>query len=75
MQVSLYLQEQLILIFHHYQEWALELEEVFSLEREGEMDKYAPHRAKLKNKMLLWHGELRYLSMMRILKKIILLVL
>ncbi|KAL8548020.1 hypothetical protein ACS0TY_007353 [Phlomoides rotata] len=37
-------------------EWALELEEVFSLERDGEMDKYAPYRAKLKNKMLLWHG-------------------
>lgn len=37
-------------------EWALELEEVFSLEREGEFDKYAPYRAKLKNKMLLWHG-------------------
>ncbi|KZV34358.1 poly [Dorcoceras hygrometricum] len=37
-------------------EWALELEEVFSLEREGELDKYAPYRAKLKNKMLLWHG-------------------
>ncbi|KAL2507805.1 Poly [ADP-ribose] polymerase 1 [Forsythia ovata] len=30
--------------------------DVFSLEREGEFDKYAPHRAKLKNKMLLWHG-------------------
>ncbi|CAA0832165.1 Poly [Striga hermonthica] len=37
-------------------EWALELEEVFSLTREGENDKYAPYRAKLKNKMLLWHG-------------------
>lgn len=37
-------------------EWTLELEEVFSLERQGEMDKYAPYRAKLKNKMLLWHG-------------------
>ncbi|XP_047982400.1 poly [ADP-ribose] polymerase 1 isoform X2 [Salvia hispanica] len=37
-------------------EWALELEEVFSLERQGEMDKYAPYRSKLKNKMLLWHG-------------------
>ncbi|GER29708.1 poly [ADP-ribose] polymerase [Striga asiatica] len=37
-------------------EWALELEEVFSLNREGEIDKYAPYRAKLKNKMLLWHG-------------------
>ncbi|KAL2238772.1 UNVERIFIED_CONTAM: Poly ADP-ribose polymerase 1 [Sesamum indicum] len=37
-------------------EWALELEEVFSLEREGEVDKYQPYRAKLKNRMLLWHG-------------------
>lgn len=42
------------------QDWALELEEVFSLEREGEFDKYAPYRAKLKNKMLLWHGELSW---------------
>ncbi|KAG7568774.1 BRCT domain [Arabidopsis thaliana x Arabidopsis arenosa] len=37
-------------------EWSLELEEVFALEREGEFDKYAPHRDKLGNKMLLWHG-------------------
>ncbi|KAA8550776.1 hypothetical protein F0562_002460 [Nyssa sinensis] len=37
-------------------DWALELEEVFSLEREGEYDKYASYRDKLKNKMLLWHG-------------------
>ncbi|KAL6516147.1 Poly [ADP-ribose] polymerase 1 [Orobanche gracilis] len=37
-------------------EWALELEEVFSLDREGETDKYVPYRAKLKNRMLLWHG-------------------
>ncbi|OWM75258.1 hypothetical protein CDL15_Pgr023779 [Punica granatum] len=37
-------------------DWALELEEVFSLEREGEFDKFAPYRQKLKNKMLLWHG-------------------
>ncbi|KAJ4726847.1 Poly [ADP-ribose] polymerase [Melia azedarach] len=37
-------------------EWSLELEEVFSLEREGEFDKFAPYRQKLKNKMLLWHG-------------------
>jgi poly [ADP-ribose] polymerase len=37
-------------------EWSLELEEVFALEREGEFDKYAPHREKLGNKMLLWHG-------------------
>jgi len=38
------------------QDWSLELEEVFALEREGESDKYAPYRDKLKNKMLLWHG-------------------
>ncbi|KAK3031656.1 hypothetical protein RJ639_035024, partial [Escallonia herrerae] len=37
-------------------EWELELEEVFSLDREGEFDKYAPYREKLTNKMLLWHG-------------------
>lgn len=37
-------------------EWSLELEEVFSLEREGEFDKYAPQREKLGNRMLLWHG-------------------
>ncbi|PIN11116.1 NAD+ ADP-ribosyltransferase Parp [Handroanthus impetiginosus] len=38
-------------------DWALELEEVFSLERAGEMDRYAPYRAKLNNKMLLWHDK------------------
>lgn len=37
-------------------DWGLELEEVFSLEREGEFDKFAPFRQKLNNKMLLWHG-------------------
>lgn len=37
-------------------DWALELEEVFTLEREGEFDKFAPYRETLKNKMLLWHG-------------------
>ncbi|EEF41438.1 poly [ADP-ribose] polymerase 1 [Ricinus communis] len=37
-------------------DWSLELEEVFSLEREGEIDKFAPYRRKLKNRMLLWHG-------------------
>lgn len=39
-----------------HSDWSLELEEVFSLEREGEFDKFAPYRDKLKNKMLLWHG-------------------
>ncbi|KAK7396422.1 hypothetical protein VNO78_17421 [Psophocarpus tetragonolobus] len=37
-------------------DWSLELEEVFSLEREGEFDKFAPYRNKLGNRMLLWHG-------------------
>ncbi|TKY62377.1 Poly of ADP-ribose polymerase 1 [Spatholobus suberectus] len=37
-------------------DWSLELEEVFSLEREGEIDKFAPYRDKLGNRMLLWHG-------------------
>ncbi|GAV61586.1 BRCT domain-containing protein/PARP domain-containing protein/zf-PARP domain-containing protein/PARP_reg domain-containing protein/WGR domain-containing protein/PADR1 domain-containing protein [Cephalotus follicularis] len=36
--------------------WNLELEEVFALEKEGELDKFAPYREKLNNKMLLWHG-------------------
>lgn len=40
------------------QDWSLELEEVFSLEREGESDKFAPYRDKLGNRMLLWHGRL-----------------
>lgn len=40
------------------QDWSLELEEVFSLEREGEFDKFAPYRDKLGNRMLLWHGRL-----------------
>ncbi|XP_020095802.1 poly [ADP-ribose] polymerase 1 isoform X1 [Ananas comosus] len=39
-----------------HKDWTLELEEVFTLEREGEFDKYAPYRDKLQNKMLLWHG-------------------
>ncbi|XP_059433142.1 poly [ADP-ribose] polymerase 1 [Corylus avellana] len=39
-----------------HKDWTLELEEVFSLEREGELDKFAPYREKLKNRMLLWHG-------------------
>lgn len=32
------------------------MEQVFSLERKGELDKFAPFRKKLKNRMLLWHG-------------------
>lgn len=42
------------------QDWSLELEEVFSLEREGEFDKYAPYRDKVGNRMLLWHGKFWY---------------
>ncbi|CAN1291957.1 Poly [ADP-ribose] polymerase 1 [Linum perenne] len=37
-------------------DWNLELEEVFTLNREGEFDKFAPYREKLGNRMLLWHG-------------------
>ncbi|KAL9227702.1 hypothetical protein vseg_003357 [Gypsophila vaccaria] len=37
-------------------DWSLELEEVFSLERKGDSDKFAPLRQKLGNRMLLWHG-------------------
>lgn len=39
-----------------HMDWTLELEEVFSLEREGEFDKFASYREKLQNRMLLWHG-------------------
>ncbi|KAF9608125.1 hypothetical protein IFM89_006052 [Coptis chinensis] len=41
---------------HSHKDWALELEDVFTLEREGEFDQFAPYREKLQNKMLLWHG-------------------
>ncbi|KAK9067559.1 hypothetical protein SSX86_011670 [Deinandra increscens subsp. villosa] len=39
-----------------HKDWALELEEVFTVERRGEFDKFSPYKNKLKNKMLLWHG-------------------
>ncbi|XP_077241988.1 poly(ADP-ribose) polymerase 2 isoform X2 [Tasmannia lanceolata] len=39
-----------------HKDWTLELEEVFALDREGEIDKFAPYRDKLGNRMLLWHG-------------------
>ncbi|XP_078440531.1 poly(ADP-ribose) polymerase 2 [Wolffia australiana] len=39
-----------------HKDWELELEDVFALEREGEFDRYASHRDRLQNKMLLWHG-------------------
>ncbi|KAM0949661.1 putative NAD(+) ADP-ribosyltransferase transcription regulator SAP family [Dioscorea sansibarensis] len=50
--------EQYLLNTHAptHKDWTLELEEVYALVREGEIDKYAPHRDKLENKMLLWHG-------------------
>ena len=47
-------------VFFHVvypQDWTLELEEAFSLEREGEFDKFASYREKLQNRMLLWHGK------------------
>uniref|UniRef100_A0A0E0Q753 Poly [ADP-ribose] polymerase n=1 Tax=Oryza rufipogon TaxID=4529 RepID=A0A0E0Q753_ORYRU len=37
-------------------EWSLELEEVFSLDRDGEFNKYSRYKNNLHNKMLLWHG-------------------
>lgn len=37
-------------------DWSLELEEVFSLERAGEFDKFSSYQRKLNNRMLLWHG-------------------
>ncbi|CAH1452809.1 unnamed protein product [Lactuca virosa] len=39
-----------------YMDWALELEEVFTVERQGEFDKFVPYKNKLKNKILLWHA-------------------
>lgn len=39
-----------------HKDWTLELEEVFTLDREGEYDKFLPYREKLQNRMLLWHG-------------------
>ena len=51
------LQYKITVTICYYQEWTLELEEVFSLEREGEFDKFASYREKLDNRMLLWHGK------------------
>jgi hypothetical protein len=39
-----------------HKEWSLELEEVFSLDRDGEFSKYSRYKNNLHNKMLLWHG-------------------
>lgn len=48
---------------HCVQEWSLELEEVYALDREGEYDKFSPYRAKLGKKMLLWHGKLKHVML------------
>lgn len=39
-----------------HKEWALELEDAYAINREGEYDAYLPHKSSLKNRMLLWHG-------------------
>ncbi|CAN6171745.1 unnamed protein product [Urochloa humidicola] len=39
-----------------HKDWSLELEEVFTLDRDGELDKYSRYKNNLHNKMLLWHG-------------------
>lgn len=39
------------------QEWALELEDVYAVDREGETDHYVSFKESLDNKMLLWHGK------------------
>ncbi|KAJ1288363.1 hypothetical protein BS78_02G084100 [Paspalum vaginatum] len=39
-----------------HKDWSLELEEVFSLDRDGELTKYSRYKNNLHNKMLLWHG-------------------
>jgi poly [ADP-ribose] polymerase 1 len=38
-------------------DWSLELEEVFALDRDGELNKYSKYKNNLHNKMLLWHGK------------------
>lgn len=39
-----------------HKEWTLELEDAYAIDREGEYDAYFPHKGKLRNRMLLWHG-------------------
>ncbi|KAK3145292.1 hypothetical protein QOZ80_4AG0326840 [Eleusine coracana subsp. coracana] len=39
-----------------HKDWSLELEEVFALDRDGELNKYSRYKNNLHNKMLLWHG-------------------
>ncbi|PWZ40138.1 Poly [ADP-ribose] polymerase 1 [Zea mays] len=50
--------EQYLLNTHAptHKDWSLELEEVFSLDRDGELNKYSRYKNNLHNKMLLWHG-------------------
>lgn len=40
------------------QDWALELEDVFAVDREGETESFTPFKMCLDNHMLLWHGQL-----------------
>jgi hypothetical protein len=40
------------------QDWALELEDVFAVDREGEAESFTPFKMCLENHMLLWHGQL-----------------
>ncbi|CAD6225952.1 unnamed protein product [Miscanthus lutarioriparius] len=50
--------EQYLLNTHAptHKDWSLELEEVFSLDRDGELNKYSRYKNNLHNKMLIWHG-------------------
>ena len=40
------------------QDWALELEDVFAVDQEGEAESFTPFKMCLENHMLLWHGQL-----------------
>lgn len=42
-------------MFELLQNWALELEDVFVVNREGEDERFEPFK-KISNRMLLWHG-------------------
>ena len=56
MRVAL-VQETDVILLSILQEWALELEDVYAVDREGETDHYVPFKESLDNKMLLWHGK------------------
>lgn len=45
------------MFFFSLKDWSLELEEVFALDRDGELNKYSRYKNNLHNKMLLWHGK------------------